>query len=102
MNCVGIGTQPLSFKVGERRTMKTIRAVYENGVFRPVVPVDLPEHSAVEFEPRLQGTSLPEEAEEPERPPPMSEGLAKIYAVLGERYKSGVPDTAARHNEHQP
>jgi hypothetical protein len=34
--------------------------------------------------------------------PPMSEGLAKVYAILGERYASGVTDTAARHDEHQP
>ena len=27
--------------------MKTIRAVYEKGVFRPLEPVDLPEHSRV-------------------------------------------------------
>ena len=32
----------------------------------------------------------------------ISEGLAKIYAVLGERYDSGHTDTAERHNEHQP
>ena len=35
-------------------------------------------------------------------PPPMSEGLAEIYAILGERYDSGYKDTAERHNEHQP
>ncbi len=82
--------------------MKTIQAVFENGVFRPVVPVDLPEHTAVEFEPRLQEPILRGQTEEPERSPPMTEGLAKIYAILGERYQSGVPDTAALHNEHQP
>lgn len=27
--------------------MKSVVAVYENGVFRPVSPVDLPEHSSV-------------------------------------------------------
>lgn len=32
--------------------MPTIQAVYERGTFRPTVPVDLPEHTAVEFEPR--------------------------------------------------
>jgi predicted DNA-binding antitoxin AbrB/MazE fold protein len=30
----------------------TVRAIFENGVFRPLDPVDLPEHSTVEFEPR--------------------------------------------------
>jgi hypothetical protein len=34
--------------------------------------------------------------------PVMSEGLTKIYEILGERYDSGVTDTAERHNEHQP
>jgi hypothetical protein len=34
--------------------------------------------------------------------PPMSEGLAKVYAILGERFDSGARDVAARHDEHQP
>lgn len=32
---------------------KTIHAVFENGVFRPIESVDLPEKSEVEFEPRI-------------------------------------------------
>jgi predicted DNA-binding antitoxin AbrB/MazE fold protein len=32
---------------------KTIHAVFENGVFRPVDRVELPEKTEVEFEPRL-------------------------------------------------
>ncbi len=32
--------------------MKTVRAVFEDGVFRPTEPPELPEHSVVEFEPR--------------------------------------------------
>jgi predicted DNA-binding antitoxin AbrB/MazE fold protein len=75
---------------------KTIQAIYSDGVFRPVVPVDLPERTPVEFEPRVL-------AEAPGTPQPaMSEGLAKIYEILGRRYSSGVTNTAARHNEHQP
>ena len=35
--------------------MKTIHAIYENGVFRPTEPVDLPDRTAVEFEPRVPG-----------------------------------------------
>lgn len=30
----------------------TVHAIYENGVFRPVDPVDLPERTPVAFEPR--------------------------------------------------
>lgn len=32
--------------------MNTVRAVFENGVFRPKHPVDLPEATEVVFEPR--------------------------------------------------
>ncbi len=74
----------------------TIHAIYENGVFRPVEPVDLPDHTAVQFEPRV----IAEPSETP--PAPIPEGLAKIYEILGRRYSSGDTDTAARHNEHQP
>jgi predicted DNA-binding antitoxin AbrB/MazE fold protein len=38
-------------EAGGTVTMKAIRAVYENGVFRPTEPVDLPEGSEVRIEP---------------------------------------------------
>ena len=71
--------------------MSTIRAIYENGVFRPTGAVDLPEPCTVEFEPRPVGNetgSLPT--------------IAGVYEVLSERYQSGETDVAARHDEHQP
>jgi hypothetical protein len=34
--------------------------------------------------------------------PAVTEGLAKIYEILGRRHSSGHKDTAERHNEHQP
>lgn len=75
---------------------KTVHAIYSEGVFRPVGPVDLPDQTPVEFEPRpLSGAGGTP-------PPEMSEGLAKIYEILGRRHSSGFSDTAARHNEHQP
>jgi predicted DNA-binding antitoxin AbrB/MazE fold protein len=74
----------------------TVHAIYEKGVFRPVEPVDLPENTPVEFEPRVLTEAGETDA------PSMSEGLAKIYEILGRRYNSGYTDTAARHNEHQP
>ena len=73
----------------------TVNAIYENGVFRPVEPVDLPEHTAVELQLRVAGDQEPTRA-------PMPEALSRVYAILGERYNSGHTDTAARHNEHQP
>jgi predicted DNA-binding antitoxin AbrB/MazE fold protein len=69
----------------------TVRAIYENGVFRPTEPVNLPENARVEFEPKIV--------------PPQDDDRAaqeRIYRVLGESYASGHTDTAERHNEHQP
>lgn len=72
---------------------KTIHAIYENGVFRPTEPVDLPDHTPVEFELRIK---------EPPAPVKVSEGLAKIYAILGERYETGESDLAVQHDEYEP
>jgi predicted DNA-binding antitoxin AbrB/MazE fold protein len=66
--------------------MSTIHAIFENGVFRPLQPVELPEACEVEFEPRFV------------RPGPMGD----VFRVLTERYSSGEEDVAERHNEHQP
>ena len=70
--------------------MATIHATYEAGVFRPHSPVNLPDHCEVEFEPKLISSAS------------NGEGLKQVYDVLAERYESGEPDVAARHNEHQP
>jgi predicted DNA-binding antitoxin AbrB/MazE fold protein len=68
----------------------TVRAVFENGVFRPVEPVSLPERCEVEVEVR-------QVKEEPKVPT-----LDDVYAILSKRFNSGDSDVAARHNEHQP
>jgi predicted DNA-binding antitoxin AbrB/MazE fold protein len=70
--------------------MSNIHAIYENGVFRPVEPVSLPERCEVEVEIRAMKT----ETQEP--------SLDDVYAILGKRSSSGEHDVAARHNEHQP
>ena len=70
--------------------MATIHATYEAGVFRPHSPVNLPERCEVEFEPKVIRSAS------------NGEGLKLVYDVLAERYESGEPDVAARHNEHQP
>ncbi len=75
----------------------TIRAVYENGVFRPIEKVEFPDPCEVEIDVRQL---KPEPPQTPQAP--MSEGLAKIYEILGRRHSSGFTDTAERHNEHQP
>ena len=70
--------------------MSIIHAIYENGVFRPIQPVDLPERCEVEVEINAIKT-------EQQRP-----SLDDVYAILGRRYSSGEHDVAARHDEHQP
>ena len=71
--------------------MKVIHAVYENGVFRPTEPVDLPERCRVEFEPKvLTGAERP------------GDGLDRIYEILSERFDSGSPDLSGRLDGHQP
>lgn len=66
----------------------TIHAVYENGVFRPTVKVDLPDSCEVEIRRINDDADLPT--------------LDDVYAILGKRHASGEHDLAERHNEHQP
>ncbi len=76
--------------------MKTIHAIYENGVFRPTEHVELPNGIEVE----VHAPDSP--AEQKLASAPMEASLAKVYDILGHRYSSGFTDTAERHNEHQP
>ena len=69
--------------------MRVIHAIYENGVFRPTDPVDLPEASEVEVELRVMK-------------PSEERRLDTIYSILDARFESGESDVAARHDEHQP
>ena len=71
--------------------MKTVHAIFAQGVFRPMERVDLPESCEVEFEPRTV-----------ESKPSAGAAFLDAYGVLGERYASGETEVAARHNEHQP
>lgn len=81
--------------------METVRAIFEDGVFRPVVPVKFPERAEYAFEPRLV-VAPTDNGTAPEQLSYSQEGLRKVYQILSERYASGHTDTAARHNEHQP
>ena len=69
----------------------TVKVIYENGVFRPTGPVDLPERARVEFEPTVVGASSDDRAAQ-----------QQIYELLGRSLPSGEKDVAERHNEHQP
>jgi len=69
--------------------MPTITAIYENGVFRPTGPVDLPEGRTVRIEPIDQQS------------PENQAHLGRVYRSrpIGGRRRSVFVD---RHNEHQP
>ena len=82
--------------------MDTIRAVYENGVFRPMPPIDLPDHSVVEFEPRTVDDGRSEVELQSDDDDRRRKAREAIYEILSHRYNGGEPDIAARHNEHQP
>lgn len=71
--------------------MIEFRAIYENGVFRPTEPVELPEGCEVRIEAMVQ--------DKPEVP---SEHLRRIYALLSESFDTGDRNLAERHDEHQP
>jgi predicted DNA-binding antitoxin AbrB/MazE fold protein len=66
-----------------------IQVIYQGGVFRPVVPIDLPEGCSFEFDPQ------PITATE-------SAPLSAVYEVLSRRFESGDTRGAERHDEHQP
>jgi len=70
--------------------MKAVHAIYENGVFRPLVDVDLPDQLEVEFVPR------PVNQETEGNPQDV------VYDILSQSFDSGEPDLASRHDEHQP
>ncbi len=71
--------------------MKVLTAIYENSVFRPTAPVDLPEGSEVTVEPK---------------PAVGFEGLPphqkRIREVLRQPLDTDAPGLSERHNEYQP
>lgn len=69
--------------------MPAIEAVFENGVFRPLAPVQMAEGARVLVEPATTATG----GEEPS---------PTVWDILSRRYRSGQTDTAARIDEHQP
>ena len=75
----------------------TIRAIYENGVFRPMGAVKLAEGTVVDLQVIEEVVDVRSLV-----PPGTDEGLIRVYEILGRRFSSGHHDTAERHNEHQP
>ena len=73
----------------------TIYAIYENGVFRPIEAVDLPDRCTVEVRQM-------KDQNEGEAKSPCIGSHDKVYAVLANRCDTGVADLAQSHDRHQP
>jgi len=71
--------------------MKTIHAIFEQGIFRPLEAVELAERTEVEFEPKVVGVKKPKPG-----------AMKAIYEIMSRSYETGEHDIAARHDEHQP
>ena len=71
--------------------MDTIPGIFENGVVRPLAPIDLPELTKVSI-------VLPESSDAP----PLGCNSPELYEILSRRYNTGETDAAARVDEHQP
>jgi predicted DNA-binding antitoxin AbrB/MazE fold protein len=69
-----------------------IPAIYENGVFRPLEPVALPEKTPVTVTAQTP----------PVGQSPLGCNTDRLYELLSQSVETGIPDLAARHNEHQP
>jgi predicted DNA-binding antitoxin AbrB/MazE fold protein len=74
----------------------TIRAIYEDGVFKPAGPVGFPDKAEVELEARMLDDDSSESLDRAKT------AQRKIDEILSRRYDTGQTDTAARHDEHQP
>lgn len=70
--------------------MKSIHAVFEGGVFRPLEAVDLPELSEVEFTPTVVSKNG------------HNGDMQPIYDVLNRSFSTGDRHLAEHHDEHQP
>ena len=70
--------------------MKTIRAIFENGVFRPLEAVDLPEATEVVLQQSKYRVNTASKKQD------------EIYTILSRRFHGGDALVAERHNEHQP
>ena len=66
--------------------MATITAIYENGVFRPLSPVDLPEGSTVRIEPVASPTTPRLESRTPEE----EAHLDRLHEILSRRHHGEI------------
>jgi len=70
--------------------MTSLNAIYKNGTFQPTEPVELPDGSHVRIV-----------IERMESQPAQAQAVDEIRRIMSLRFRSGEPDVAERHNEHQ-
>jgi len=70
--------------------MTTVEAIYENGVFRPLNKVDLPDQTHVQLAVSRWPTMDPNHPQ------------AELWEVLSRRFPDNDATLAERHDEHQP
>jgi hypothetical protein len=83
----------------ENGGMNTYDAIYDNGMLRLPGPLPLPNSTTVRVT-----IDIPQELlSTPDSPKGAPTGsLERIYELLSQGADTGIPDLAARHNEHQP
>jgi predicted DNA-binding antitoxin AbrB/MazE fold protein len=69
----------------------TVHAIFENGVFKPLGAVNLPDKARVVFDPTVIDPDTDDRTKQD-----------RIFAILRTSLPSGESDVAERHNEHQP
>jgi predicted DNA-binding antitoxin AbrB/MazE fold protein len=70
--------------------MKTIHAVYQNGVFQPTEPVELPEGTPVVVAAGADEAGSVQAAR------------GRVLDSLSRSYEGGEFEDSAKHGEHQP
>ncbi len=82
--------------------MKTIRAVYSQGVFRPTDRVDLPEPCLVEFEPRQvsEGDGKEAAAGTGSKPRRIEEVLAELASEVPQQEWDSLPSDLTDNLDH--
>ncbi len=79
--------------------MKTIHAIYENGVFRPVDRVELPEGTRVSVVLQTSSSTVAELESTPEQ----DAARKRVWELMSRRFNSGEPTNILEtHNDHQP
>jgi hypothetical protein len=80
--------------------MQSYNAIYNNGTIHLPEPLPLPNNTPIKVIVDVSQAMSPSTLDAPPRAPAGS--LERIYELLSQGAETGIPDLAARHNEHQP